>query len=101
MTVPFPWPAGTIVVCINDKQCAAAQVKEGNYYTVQHACVEERTVDFHTGKVAYNTSIVRVNEIDCAAVDASLWLIAERFKPAESAHDERVAVETLSVGTSR
>ncbi len=89
--VQWPWPPGTIVVCVDASPKAPAKswpfnkpLVEGEYYTVRETCVAPDGVN-----------CIRVNEIK-GRLDSPFWeraLAAFRFRPAESDHNETTIEE--------
>jgi len=90
--VQWPWPPGTIVVCINDKldlyilNRVDAPLMLNRYYTIRKTGV---SVSDGVTKAVMLNEIYGVREGD--------WeqsFLADRFRPAESDHVETTVKET-------
>jgi hypothetical protein len=89
MPTPWPWPPGTIVVCIRDNdrprlpfQVQSAPLVVGAYYTIRRSLSDSLTL----------TRGVYLQEITCnlhPRRGIEHGFMADKFKPAESTHCER------------
>ena len=93
MPPPWPWPPGTIVVCLDASRLLNAvapcsrPLVEGEYYTIREAGTR-----LHTGQYVRGVLLNEITRPVHRGTGVEYGFLASRFRPAESTHSESTTV---------